>query len=249
MSDLAWLVERPIAHRGYHDLNKTRWENTLSAFDAAARKGYAIECDVHLSRDGVPVVFHDSEMKRLTGLEGFVFDRTADELAACRIGDTQDAVPTLGQVFDLVAGRVPLVIELKGTKGKDEELVGKVAGALARYSGKTAIMSFDHRLIRRFESQARGIPGGLTACGTSDSDLESHFSMLAHNISFISYGVLDLPNRFVGFVREHLAMPVITWTVRDQRTVERTFAHADQMTFEGFEPPVELNRVSAGLAR
>ena len=71
MTDIAWLEERPVAHRGYHDLNKTRWENTLSAFAAADRKDYAIECDVHLSADGVPVVFHDHELKRLTGQDGY----------------------------------------------------------------------------------------------------------------------------------------------------------------------------------
>ena len=55
MSDIAWIKQRPIAHRGYHDRNKTRWENTLSAFAAAVEKNFAIECDVHLSSDGVPV--------------------------------------------------------------------------------------------------------------------------------------------------------------------------------------------------
>lgn len=238
MTDLAWLTERPIAHRGFHDLNKSRWENTLSAFEAAARKGYAIECDVHLAKDGEPVVFHDGELKRLIGLDGFVYDKTAGELAACRIGGTEDTVPSLAQMLDLVAGRVPLVIELKGIEGKDEGLVGKVSELLARYNGKAAIMSFDHWLIRQFEGQARGIPTGLTACGTSEHEIEAHFSMLAHPISFVSYGVQDLPNRFVAFVREKLSLPVITWTVRNAEMVERTFAHADQMTFEGFEPPL-----------
>lgn len=238
MTDLSWLTERPIAHRGFHDLNKTCWENTLPAFDAAARKGYAIECDVHLSSDGVPVAFHDADLKRLAGLEGFIHDRTAAELAACRIGGTEECIPSLAGLLDLVNGRVPLVIELKGIPGKDEGLVGKVAETLAGYKGKAAIMSFDHWLVREFAVQAPGIPAGLTALGTRDAELELHFSMLAHPISFVSYAVSDLPNRFVRFAREKLSMPVITWTVRDQAGVERTFAHADQMTFEGFEPPL-----------
>lgn len=237
MTDLAWLTERPIAHRGLHDLNRTRWENTLPAFDAAARKGYAIECDVHLARDGVPVVFHDEDLKRLAGVEGFVHEKTAPELGACRIGGTEDCVPSLDGLLDLVDGRVPLVIELKGVRGRDQGLVAAVGEALARYKGKAAIMSFDHWLIREFAAKAPGIPAGLTAFGTKDAEMELHFSMLAHGISFVSYGVSDLPNRFVRFVREKLGMPVITWTVRDQAGVERTFAHADQMTFEGFEPP------------
>lgn len=235
MIDVSWIKDRPIAHRGYHDLNQSRWENTLSAFDAAIERGYAIECDVHLSQDGVPVVFHDDTLKRLTGEEGHVYERSAAELAQLRIGGTSDHVPSFAEMLAHVRGRVPLVIELKGIEGKDAGLVEAVAKALAGYGGKAAIMSFDHWLIRQFAGEAPGIPGGLTAYGRTTRDLESHFAMLAHPISFVSFGVMDLPNPFVSFVREKLAMPVITWTVRDQWARDITLAHADQMTFEGFE--------------
>ncbi|MEP9373108.1 glycerophosphodiester phosphodiesterase [Mesorhizobium sp. KR1-2] len=236
MTDLSWLTARPIAHRGYHDLNKAVWENTLSAFDRAIDRGYAIECDVHLSSDGVPVLFHDDDLKRLTGTEGYVWQRTAAEMAALRIGGTTDHAPTLQELLDRVGGRVPLVVELKGIPGKDEGLVEKVCALLRSYPGQVAIMSFDHWLIRQFPAHAGDIPTGLTAYGAKDHELEAHFSMLAHGVSFVSFGVFDLPNRFVEFVRGKLNMPVITWTVRDQAAVDQTFAHADQMTFEGFEP-------------
>lgn len=236
MNDLSWLTARPIAHRGLHDLNKNCWENTLSAFARAAEHGYAIECDVHLSSDGEVVVFHDDTLKRLTGTDGYIWQRTAAEMAALRIGGTADHAPTLGELLDLVDGRVPLVIELKGIPGRDDGLVAKVAAALRGYKGKAAIMSFDHWLIRDFSRHAPGIPSGLTAWGDQEHELEAHFSMLAHGISFVSFSVAHLPNRFISFVREKLAMPVITWTVRDQAAVDKTFAHADQMTFEGFAP-------------
>ena len=171
MSGISWLKKRPIAHRGFHDMNKTRWENTLSAFDAAARRGYAIECDVHLTLDGEVVVFHDNDLKRLAGVEGYVWQRTAAELGALRIGGTDDHVPTLGEMLALVRGRVPIVIELKGIPGKDDGLVGKVAAALANYKGKVAIMSFDHWLVRRFPVEAPGIPAGLTAWGDKEHEL------------------------------------------------------------------------------
>jgi len=235
MADISWLTRRPIAHRGFHDLNRVRWENTLSAFDAAVERDYAIECDVHLSADGVPVVFHDNVLNRLAGRDGFVHDLTAAELAQLRIGGTQDHVPTLAEMLARIGGRVPLVIELKGVEGKDGGLVAAVAKALQGYRGKAAIMSFDHWLVRRFAADAPGIPAGLTAEGRTMADLEAHFSMLAHPISFVSFSVLDLPNPFVAFVRDRLAMPVITWTVRNEETRAATFAHADQMTFEGFE--------------
>lgn len=235
MADISWLTARPIAHRGYHDMNKLRWENTLSAFDAAVARDYAIECDVHLSADGVPVVFHDDTLDRLTGQKGFIHEKTAAEMAQMRIGGTGDHAPTLAEMLARVRGRVPLVIELKGIPGKDDGLVAAVAKTLSGYEGEAAIMSFDHWLIRRFASDAPGVPGGLTAHGRTIPDLEAHFSMLAHPISFVSFGVADLPNPFVSFVRDKLAMPVITWTVRDEGARAITKQHADQMTFEGFQ--------------
>ncbi len=242
MTDLSWLTARPIAHRGLHDMNKTRWENTLSAFEAAARRGYAIECDVHLSSDGVPVVVHDDDLKRLTGHDGFVWQRTAAELGALKVGGTSDHVPTLREMLDLVDGRVPLVVELKGIPGRDQGLVARVGAMLKRYKGKAAIMSFDHWLVRDFAKDAPGIPGGLTAYGRDNSLIEAHFAMLAHDIAFTSYAAGDLPNPFVSFVRDRLGMPVITWTVHDQPAVDLTFRYADQLTFEGFEP--DLVRVA-----
>lgn len=236
MTDISWLAARPIAHRGFHDLNKVRWENTLSAFDAAAERDYAIECDVHLSADGVPVVFHDRELGRLCGTEGLLSDLDASAIAKLKVGGTEDRVPTLAEMLERVAGRVPLVIELKGSEGKDEGLVAAVAQALEGYRGKAALMSFEHRFIRRFAKEAPGLVCGLTAHGRTLSDLEAHFSMLAHEIDFVSFHVADLPNRFVETIRNQLSMPVITWTVRDQWAVDVTRNHADQMTFEGFEP-------------
>ncbi|MFC5386456.1 glycerophosphodiester phosphodiesterase [Aquamicrobium segne] len=240
MTALSWLTARPIAHRGLHDLNKQRWENTLSAFSAAIDHGYGIECDVHLSADGVPVVFHDHDLKRLTGEDGFIWQRTAAELTALKVGTTQDHVPTLDDMLERVSGKAPLVIELKGTPGRDGRLVEAVGKRLARYNGPVAIMSFDHWLIRDFTRHAPGIAGGLTACGQHEHEMEAHFAMLAHEISFVSYAAADLPNRFISFVRERLAMPVITWTVRDQPAIDLTARYADQMTFEGFEPSLPL---------
>ncbi|WP_127523167.1 glycerophosphodiester phosphodiesterase [Mesorhizobium sp. Z1-4] len=236
MSDLSWLTARPIAHRGLHDLNVSRWENTLSAFEAAVAGNFAIECDVHLAADGAPVVFHDGQLKRLTGEEGNTCDLTSVQLAELFVGGTQDRVPTLRQMLECVAGRVPIVIELKGIAGQDEGLVAEVGKLLSAYRGKAAIMSFDHWLVRRFAADAPGVPGGLTAVGNTQDRLEQHFSMLAHNPAFASFYAMELPNPFTEFMRHDLARPVITWTVRDRRAYDLTAAHADQMTFEGFNP-------------
>ena len=236
MAKLSWLTKRPIAHRGYHDMNKKVWENTLSAFSRAVEHDFAIECDVRLTADNQVVVFHDNDLRRVAGQEGFIWQKTAAEMGALSIGGTNDHAPTLQELLDLVKGHVPLVIELKGIPGHDAGLVEAVANILANYRGKVAIMSFDHWLIRDFARLMPDIPRGLTAWGSQTQELEQHFSMLANNIDFVSYAVDHLPNPFITFVRERLRMPVISWTVRDDIMVERTFAHADQMTFEGFEP-------------
>ncbi len=234
--DLSWLSARPIAHRGYHDMNRACWENTLSAFDAAIARDFSIECDVHLSADGVPVVFHDSILTRLTGEDGNVFERTAAELVQMKVGNTEDRVPTLAELLARVAGAVPLVVELKGVEGHDDGLVAKVGAMLADYRGKAAIMSFDHWLVRRFAADAPGIPAGLTAWKKKPENLEEHFAMLAHGIAFTSFNWADLPNPFVATLRGKLGMPAITWTVREEKGRAATRRFADQMTFEGFDP-------------
>lgn len=236
MSAIDWLKKRPIAHRGLHDGNKACWENTLSAFDAAVKSNFAIECDVHLTKDGQTVVFHDDDLKRLASREGRISDLTLKEATELSIGGTADHVPTLRQMLDLVAGQVPIVIELKGIEGRDDGLVAAVARELSAYKGEAAIMSFDHHLIRRFSSDAPGIAGGLTAEGNSDKDMEAHFSMLAHGISFVSYNVHHLPNRFISFVQQKLHMPVISWTVRDKEMQRHSDLNVDQITFEDFDP-------------
>jgi glycerophosphoryl diester phosphodiesterase len=236
MVAIDWLKDVPIAHRGLHDLNKKRWENTLSAFDAAASAGFAIECDVHLSADGKAIVFHDGTLDRVTGQQGNIDALTAAEAGELRVGGTKDHVPTLAESLKLIDGRVPIVIELKGIPGRDDGLVKAVASDLANYAGQAAIMSFDHHLIRLFGKDAPGIPAGLTAEGIRDEDMEAHFSMLAYDIDFVSYNVHHLDNRFIEFVRGPLDLPVISWTVRSLDDKVISDALVDQITFEGFDP-------------
>lgn len=240
MTDISWLAKTPIAHRGRHDMNRAVWENTLPAFARAAAEGLTIECDVHLTLDGEVVVFHDNDLKRLCGQDGFVWQKTLAELQAMKVGTTQDHPPSLKEMLDLVAGRVPLVIEIKGIAGHDEGLVAKVGEALRAYSGPAAVMSFDHWIVRQFPTEIPERAGGLTAYGSAQRDIEAHFSMLAHGISFVSYDIEALSNPFTRFVRERLGMPVISWTIRDPATAERSAAFAVQITFEGFDPQLAV---------
>ncbi len=234
---LSWLIAQPVAHRGYHDMNKAIWKNTLSAFSRAIEAGFAIECDVQLGADSVPVVFHDHEMTRLTGIKGDIRERTSGELSLLSIGQTKDKIPTLKQLLALCAGKVPLVIELKGREGEgvDDGFAEAVLEDLEGYKGHVALMSFDHHLLKDLKAAGSPWPLGLTAEGDKPEDFFKHDEAMHIGLDFISYHWGHLPNSFIEAQRK-LGVPVITWTVRDENARAITYKYADQMTFEGFDP-------------
>ena len=235
MIDAPWLVERPVAHRGFHDMNKTVFENTLSAFSRAIEAGFAIECDLQYASNAVPVVFHDDDLERLCGIKGDVRERTSGELGLITIGRTADRIPTLKQLLDLTRGRVPLVLELKGRPGDDQGFADTVLEVLEDYEGPVALMSFDHHLLKDLKKAQCPYPLGLTAEGSRPEDFFVHDEAMQLGLDFISYAVAHLPNDFISAQRER-GMPIITWTVRDETMRARTYVYADQMTFEGFDP-------------
>ena len=231
-----WIKDIPVAHRGYHDQNKKVWENTLSAFSRAVEAGFAIECDIQLSSDSVPMVFHDHTLERLCGIAGDVREKSAAELGLLSVGGTGDKVPRLRQMLDLVKGKVPLVIELKGrTEEDDDGFAEAVLEVLEGYQGKVALMSFDHHLLFALKKAGSPFPVGLTAEGNDPDKFFEHDEAMQAGLDFISYHWAHLPNSFVEAQRSR-GIPVITWTVRDENARTRTYTHADQKTFEGFDP-------------
>ena len=232
---LGWLVSRPIAHRGLHDGNVARMENSLPACQAAVVAGYAIECDVRLSADGVPMVFHDAALGRLTGEPGELADRAAAELTEMRLGTTAATIPTLAALLDAVDGQVPVLVELKGTSpNADQDFGRRIQPALDAYRGPLALMSFDAWLIEA--ALALGTHAvGLTAEGRESDVLAVHRAAYARGCRFVSYNVHHLPNAFTRSVAEGGA-PLLSWTVRTPAEVAQSRAHAHQMTFEGFLP-------------
>lgn len=235
MRDTSFLKAQPVAHRGYHDMNNAIWENTISAFQRAIDNGYAIECDLQYTADGVPVVFHDDDMKRLCGVEGDIRLKTVGELGLFSIGNTADRIPSLSQLLRLVKGRVPLVLELKGRQGDDGGFADAVVETLESYTGPVALMSFDHWLLKDLKALESRFPLGLTAEGAQPESFALHREAMALGLDFISYYYGNLPNPFITAERER-GTTILTWTVRDEAAADHTFLHADQMTFEGFVP-------------
>ena len=221
-----------------------RPENSLSAFEAAAAHGYAIECDLQMSADGTVFVFHDRTLDRMTNLKGFVAKSLADDMRAATLERSAETVPTLTETLALVAGRVPLILELKGEDADPDLFVQAVAKALEGYEGAAAVMSFSTALTDRFRDGLGGWPRGLTAEGDDRRHAEHTEAFERGKLHFVSYAVDDLPCRFVAELLRR-EVPVITWTVRTPEQVAATKAHANQMTFEGFLPPVPPEPKSA----
>lgn len=249
MSAPSWVVDRPIAHRGLHDPGRRVIENTLSAARAAVEAGYAIECDVQWTADGEAVVFHDFTLDRLTSAAGPVSAHTASALGSMAItGSDGDKIPSLQQLLDEIARRVPLIVEIKSRFDGDMRLTGRVCEILASYDGPVAVKSFDPDIVAEVRRQAPDLVRGIVA--------ESHYShpsyaqltperkhALANLLhfeesrpQFISWQVKHLPAAAPFLSRLLGGCPVMTWTVRTPEDRERAALHADQIVFEGFRP-------------
>ncbi|HEX4769043.1 MAG TPA: glycerophosphodiester phosphodiesterase family protein [Lichenihabitans sp.] len=244
----AWLVAAPIAHRGLHDRRASRIENSLAAAAAAMSHRFAIECDVQRAADGEAVVFHDTDLRRLTGRCGTIHDLTGGEAAATPLDGTTDRIPSLATLLDLVAGQVPVICEIKSRFDGDLRLADRVADIVRAYGGPLAIKSFDPAVIRHLRQRDEGRPLGIVseACFEGDewvdlgpafrADLAAltHFSETRPD--FLSFAVDDLPHAAPSLCRAGLGLPVMTWTVRDAEQRQKAAAFADQMVFEGFLP-------------
>ncbi|MHB1102567.1 MAG: glycerophosphodiester phosphodiesterase family protein [Devosia sp.] len=243
--------DRPIAHRGLHDRAAGVIENSRTAFESAVERGFTIECDLQLSSDGVPVIFHDDELKRLTGANGFVRDRTAAELTAMPLLDsaTGDRPQRFTEFLEQVGGRTLLQIELKTQQGAaaTETLARKAAEALANYEGPATVESFDPKLIELVRRYGFEGPVGIITYGYDKPEWEKDLTpakkvVLRHllhwpwsRFSFISchFEALNLPA--VRFFRG-LGLPVTAWTIRSAAEARLAAAGADQIVFEGFDP-------------
>lgn len=233
MSDgaLARLVAAPIAHRGLHACGAPGGpvENSLAAAQAAIAAGYGIECDVQLSRDGVAMVFHDAALARLTGVAGLVAAHDAAALGTMRLGDGDDAIPTLDGFLAAIAGRTPLVIEIK-SDGDAVQLTEKVLAAIAGYDGVAALESFDPAVVLQSRAsgcrQPIGLVGPSSAGGTTlppDADAVAASDFLSWDIAHLETAAA-------------LGRPLTTWTVRDAAAAARARRLSAQIVFEGFRP-------------
>lgn len=232
---MAWISGRVFAHRGLHGAGRP--ENSPSAFAAAIAAGHGIECDIQRSSDGQAMVFHDWELDRLTAERGPVLRRTAAQLAAIPLTGSADTIPTLREVLDQVAGRVPLLIEIKSKREvRIAPVCMAVRHALEGYRGGHAVMSFDPRIPRWFARQSPGTIRGLVVTEENDRHalgrLKRQLSLWQARPHFLAYDVRDLPSRFAAAQRRR-GLLVASWTVRSPELRERAALHTDAPIAEG----------------
>jgi glycerophosphoryl diester phosphodiesterase len=247
-ADHSWLRRTPIAHRGLHDTAAGIAENSLSAFRAAITAGYAIELDLQMSRDGEAIVFHDETLERMTDAEGKVSDRDARSLSAIGLRRSTDTIPTLATALALVAGKVPLLVEIKDFSRRVGALEARAAELLRGYAGPVAVQSFNPLSLRWFRHNAPIIPRGLLS-GDYRAPVPFRLTRrmrftLRHLLTapvirpqFIAYDVHALPALAPRIARA-LGLPLIAWTVASEQEWRIGARYADNIIFEGFRAPL-----------
>lgn len=245
----SWLTARPIAHRGLHDTAAGVVENTLGAAEAAIARRCAIECDVQFSRDGEAMVFHDTTLGRLTRARGALSQKTVAEIQAAPLRDTAERIPTLPQLLTLIAGRTPLICEIKSRFDGDLRLTERVVEIVRDYSGPIAFKSFDPTPIAHLRASHAAIgPLGIVAeasyrgrywralLSEQKAACEAFLHYPRTRPDFLSWSVDDLPHPTPFLLRRIEGLPVMSWTVRTREQRQAAARWADQVVFEGDVP-------------
>ncbi|MBS9715405.1 glycerophosphodiester phosphodiesterase family protein [Pseudohalocynthiibacter aestuariivivens] len=242
------FLSTPIAHRGYHNLAKGRAENSRAAFLAAIEAGYGIEMDLQRTKDDQAMVFHDYDLTRLTSERGPIQQRSAAEMAEIQLIGSNENVPSFAEVLDLVAGRAPLLVELKDQDGEMGPNIGPleqaVVNALIGYEGPVALMSFNPHSVAKLAELAPHLPRGLVTEGWTDKDTQmipAARRQILRDIPdydrvgacFISHEAADLSRPRVAELKASGAH-ILCWTIRSPEAEAEARKIADNITFEGY---------------
>ena len=228
-AELSRLIAKPFAHRGLHGEGGP--ENSRAAFEAAIAAGVGIELDVQTSADGAAIVLHDYALERSTEGHGAVRTLGAAELKRIRLKGSDETIPTLAEILALIAGRAPLLIEVKSPGRRVAGLSRAVMGALENYQGPMAVMSFNPAIGHRFARRAPHILRGLVVTEKGAPRrrwIRRRLALWWARPDFLAYDIRDLPSRFAAAS----GLPVLTWTCRSADDRARAALHADQIIYE-----------------
>ena len=247
--DISFLQGVDYAHRGLWTSNEpgegNRPENSLAAFRAAVEKGYGMELDVHLTSDGHLVVHHDDSLKRLTGVDKQIAQCTLEEVRACRLPNGEP-VPTFDELLETVAGRTPLIVEVKVEKNADA-LSKAVYERMRRYDGLWCMESFDPMAVRWFRLHAPEVIRGQLAFNAAGKGKTWRLWWRNIGIASMVQDVWARPD-FIAFdfkSEKKWCLPMFllrrmkpwfaAWTVRSQADMDALRGSYDLQIFEKFE--------------
>jgi len=238
----SWILNTPIAHRGLHSNNIP--ENTLEAFKCAIDAGYAIELDIHITHDKQIVVIHDYDTRRMTGIDYKIRKNNLSEITKLYITKTSFKIPSLQEVFDLVNGIVPILIEIKNDYNNDGEFESILYEQLKTYKGEIAIQSFNHKSVEWFKNNAPEIYRGLLSFSYTDVDELSWIEKfkrknllyaLQCEPDFIGYKYEDRRAYIISYLLNK-KQPVIFWTIKKEEAAKEILALKNtNIIFEKFK--------------
>ena len=232
---------RYAAHRGLYDNNNGIPENTIPAFERAVEKGYAIELDVQLSNDGFLVVFHDDTLKRMAGIKDEIAALDLHEIRTVKLLGTDVKIPSFQDVLLCVAGKVPLIIEVKKS-ARYKELLEKLMQELSKYNGDYIIESFDPRVVRWLRLNEpdvfRGQLSSYNIREVKNRILKVLLGKMVFNPftrpNFVSYQYLKVNRKF--YAKHHKKKRIVAvWTVKNKVEFEKVKNNADIIIFENEE--------------
>ena len=212
--DMSAFTGKIIAHRGLH--GEGVCESSLSAFRAAVDAGYPIELDINVSADGECFVIHDDHLMRLCGEEVFISEMNLGEIKKYRLTSGGEAIPALTDVLNLVDGRVPLLIELKGASAGRAEALCR---ALKSYRGAFAVQSFNPLYLYKIRRAMRHVPIGFLTKRSSRGMRGMMFAFFSRNLlfnflfrpDFVSFKYDEKQTVSVKLCRK-MGVPVLGWT-------------------------------------
>ena len=245
------------AHRGLHDNAAGVPENSLPAFELAARHGFGSELDVHLTSDGRLVVVHDSDLSRLTGEQGIVEDMTLEELLERHLLGTDERIPLFSTVLDLyehLAPEVPLIVEVKTNGGNHAELTAATMAELDRHGHPYCVESFDPLVVRWLRANRSDVFRGQLAQDFMREGAHSGKGMHVDLVLTLLAGNAATRPDFVAYRWSDASepAPMLATAVLGARYVGWTLKSADELLacerrggigiFEGFVPDATPTR-------
>ena len=242
--DVSSLMGVYYAHRGLHDNKGDAPENSMAAIKNAVNHGYGIEFDVQLTRDRIPVVFHDESLRRVCGVEGNVRDYTYEKLQQFPLLASQERIPLLADVLAAVDGKVPLIIEIKIHENAGE-VCAKADELIAAYKGAYCIESFDPRAVIWYrKNRPQVIRGQLSSSFKEPGKPEKFVHMLVHYLltnvmarpDFIAYDHHHKGNISRVLCRKVFGALSVAWTLKSQQEMDAAKKDFDLFIFEQFIP-------------